>query len=225
MSERDTFVHDLSLVDTYVFDYGGVVSHHYCEPWQGNLSALLGVDSKTVNDLLSETSPHGKAYRLGRITQEEFWNEVMSLAGQKSLDIDDLADNWARSYQINHNMVQVIDRLRSERGFQVGVMMNTDEHRHKHIEREYKLSARINILVSSFLYAVTKPDPEAYHTVLRLADRVDTPEKVIYVDDRKRNVSPCVELGMQGYVYSSFEEFFTLLLANQVLSDLEEESL
>ena len=218
MSEQGKFIRDLSLVDTYVFDYGGVVSHHYCEPWQGNLSKLLGVDPKTVNELLSETSLHGKAYRLGKITQIEFWNEVMRLAGKNKVNVTELAENWARSYQIDDRMLEIIEKLRVERGFQAGAMMNTDEYRHKHIEREYALSSRINFLVSSFLHGVTKPDLEAYITVLQLSNRIDHPEKVIYIDDRERNIHPCVGLGMQGYVYSSFEEFNNLLQENKVIS-------
>lgn len=114
----------LSEVDTYVFDYGGVVSFHYCEPWQGNISRLLHVDPKTADELLSETSLQGKAYREGKMTRDAFWQEVKRLAGANGASPAELEDNWARSYQIDQRMLDMIARLRGERGFQVGVMMN-----------------------------------------------------------------------------------------------------
>lgn len=217
MQHKEEYVQDLSLVDTYVFDYGGVVSHHYCEPWQSNLAKLLNVDQKKVHDLLSETSPQGKDYRLGKMSRSQFWDEIMKLSGTSDVSIEDLANNWARSYQIDERMLNVIERLRSEKTFQVGVLMNSDEYRHKHIEKEYALSSKLDFLVSSFIHSVTKPDLEAYATVLRLANRLDDPEKVLYLDDREKNVLPVLELGMQGYVYSTYEEFRRFLLINNVL--------
>ena len=75
----------------------------------------------------------------------------------------------------------------------------------------------IDFLVSSFIHSVTKPDLEAYTTVLRLANRLDQPERVLYVDDREKNILPSLQLGMQGYVYSSFEAFNSYLQINDVL--------
>lgn len=218
MQQKEGYVYDLSLVDTYVFDYGGVVSHHYCEPWQSNLSKLLNVDQKVVHDLLSETSPQGKDYRLGKMSRSQFWDEIMKLSGTSDVSIEDLANNWARSYQIDERMLNVIERLRSEKTFQVGVLMNSDEYRHKHIEKEYALSSKLDFLVSSFIHSVTKPDLEAYTTVLRLANRLDQPERVLYIDDREKNIVPSLQLGMQGYVYSSFEDFNSFLQMNNVLN-------
>ena len=196
----------LSEVDTYVFDYGGVVSFHYCEPWQSNISHILQVDPKTADELLSETSPQGKAYRQGKITRDEFWQEVMQLAGANGASADELEDNWARSYQIDQRMLNMISRLRNERGFKVGVMMNTDAYRHHHIEREYQLPSKVDFIISSFQTGFTKPDPEAYRLALTAADRMEMPGKVIYIDDKLKNIVPCLPLGMKGYTFKSYED-------------------
>lgn len=208
----------LSEVDTYVFDYGGVVSFHYCEPWQSNVSRLLHVDPKTADELLSETSPQGKAYRQGKMTRDEFWLEVIRLAGTNGASASELEQNWASSYQIDQRMLDMIDRLRSERGFQVGVMMNTDTYRHQHIEQEYQLSSKVDFIFSSFQAGVTKPDPEAYRLALTSANRLATPGKVIYIDDKQRNIVPCLALGMKGYTFQSYEDLRELLQNESVLS-------
>jgi HAD superfamily hydrolase (TIGR01509 family) len=208
----------LSEVDTYVFDYGGVVSFHYCEPWQGNISSLLQVDPKTADELLSETSPQGKAYREGKMTRDAFWGEVIRLAGANGVSASELEDNWAHSYQIDQRMLDMIARLRNERGFQVGVMMNTDVYRHYHIEQEYQLSSKVDFIVSSFQTGVTKPDPAAYRLTLTSANRLSTPGKVIYIDDKQRNIIPCLSLGMKGYTFKSYEDLRDMLQNQSVVN-------
>lgn len=208
----------LSEVDTYVFDYGGVVSFHYCEPWQGNISRLLHVDPKMADELLSETSPQGNAYRQGKMTRDAFWQEVIRLAGANGVSASKLEENWAHSYQIDQRMLDMIARLRSERGFQVGVMMNTDVYRHNHIEQEYQLSSKVDFIISSFQTGVTKPSPEAYRLVFSSANRLATPWKVIYVDDKQRNIVPCLSFGMKGYTFMSYEDLRDMLQNESVLN-------
>jgi HAD superfamily hydrolase (TIGR01509 family) len=208
----------LSEVDTYIFDYGGVVSFHYCEPYQSNISHLLRVDPKIADELLSETSPQGKAYREGKMTRDTFWEEVIRLAGADNVTASELEDNWARSYQIDQRMLHMIARLRNERGFQIGIMMNTDVYRHNHIEQEYQLSSKVDFIISSFQTGVTKPNPEAYHLALVHANRLNTPGKVIYIDDKQRNIVPCFLVGMKGFIFKSFEDLRDTLQNESVLN-------
>lgn len=82
--EKDSeqpFLQDLKQIDTYVFDYGGVISFHYCEPWQGNIGKILKVGPKQAKAFLSESSPQGRSYRLGHISREEFLATVFEQAG------------------------------------------------------------------------------------------------------------------------------------------------
>ncbi len=207
---------NLSDVDTYLFDYGGVMSFHYCEPWQGNLSLLLKVEPKRVRELLSETSEQGKGYRLGVMSRENFWDVVMKLAGVNNVSISELEDNWARSYQIDERMLALVDMLQKS-GKRVGVMMNTDIFRYEHIEREYGLSSKVDFLISSNLHGIVKPDKEAYLQALRLVGREEMPGKVIYFDDRERNIKPCFEVGMKGMVFTNFESLKKILISQGVI--------
>ena len=58
-----------------------------------------------------------------------------------------------------------------------------------------------------------------YLNNLILANKVSTPGRVLYVDDREKNVKPGQELGIQGYVFSNFEAFTLLLNSNGILGD------
>lgn len=223
MKEKATsqFEHEpinLREVDTFVFDYGGVVSHHYCQPWQGNLSALLGIAPEEVKKLLSESGELGRAYRLGHMTRDEFWKLVIKGAGAHAPDPAELEYNWAMSYQINTRMIDLIMRLKNENLAQVGILSNSDEYRQNHNEKMYGLSSIFDFIISSHTHKVLKPDMEAYIKVLEEAKRRETPGKVLYIDDREKNVNPGQALGIKGYVYTTFDDFVLTLQRNNIIN-------
>jgi HAD superfamily hydrolase (TIGR01509 family) len=212
------FLGDLKAIDTYVFDYGGVVSFHYCEPWQGNIGKILKIDPKQAKALLSESSPQGSSYRLGHISREEFWTAVFEKAGVTDVDMAELENNWANSYQIDQRMLEVMQRLRHELQCAIGILSNSDKYRQEHIESTYGLSGRVDFIVSSYQHGVIKPEKEAYLKTLEVAGRVEAPEKVLYIDDRAGHVASAAALGLQGYVFSTYEQFLQLLKEHNLLS-------
>jgi HAD superfamily hydrolase (TIGR01509 family) len=215
---KQPFLRDLREIDTYAFDYGGVVSFHYCEPWQSNIGKILQVDSKQAKALLSENSPQGRSYRLGHIGREEFWAIVFEKAGVTDVDMAELEHNWANSYQIDQRMLEVMQRLRTDLHYAIGILSNSDKYRQEHIESTYGLSQKVDFIVSSYQHGVIKPEKEAYLKTLEVAGRLETPEKVLYVDDRAGHVASAVALGLQGYVFSTYEQFLQLLKEHTMLS-------
>lgn len=217
LTHRDSEPLNLSVVDTFVFDYGGVVSFHYCEPWQGNLSRLLNVTPDVARRLLSESGELGRAYRMGDMSRDEFWNLVIEQSGAHDVDPSELEYNWAMSYQIDPRMIELINRLRNERGAQVGLLSNSDEYRQNHNEGMYGLSGIFDFMISSHTHRVVKPEREAYMKMLEVANRLNKPRSVVYIDDRERNVSPGEAVGIQGYVFTNYEEFRELLRKSGIL--------
>lgn len=213
------FLHDLKAIDTYVFDYGGVVSFHYCEPWQGNIGKILNVSPKQANALLSENSPQGRSYRLGHISREEFWATVLSQAGVTEADIAELEFNWANSYQIDQRMLNLMQRLRDELHCTIGILSNSDKYRQDHIESTYGLSQKVDFIISSHRHGVVKPEHEAYRKTLEVAARLESPEKVLYIDDRAGHVASAAALGVQGFVFSTYDEFMGLLKQHSIFPD------
>lgn len=208
---------DLSVVDTFVFDYGGVVSFHYCEPWQGNLSTLLNVSPDIVRKLLSESGELGRNYRLGKMSRNEFWDSIIAETKAHNIDPSELEFNWAMSYQIDYRMVELVKKIKKERGSQIGLLSNSDEYRQTHNEAMYNLSKIFDFIISSHTYGVVKPEPESYLKMLEITNREITPNKVIYIDDRERNVIPGQKLGIQGYVFSDYNSFLQLLCENKII--------
>lgn len=209
---------NLSIVDTFVFDWGGVIASHRCEPWQGNLSKLLNASPDTVKRLLSEFGELGRNYRLGKISRDEFWESVMKETNTPNANPAELELNWAKSYQINDHMVTLVEKLKKERGCQIGLLSNSDEYRQKYNEATYKLSKFFDFIIGPHNYGVIKPSPEAYKKVLEVADKVTTPNRVIIIDDKACNITPLQELGIQGYTFSTYNDFEKLLKENRIIN-------
>lgn len=212
------FIRDIHEIDTCVFDYGGVVSFHYCEPWQSNIGKILGLSTEQADALLSENSVQGRNYRLGLISREEFWSMVFEKARLPTANILELEHNWANSYQIDQRMLDIIQQLRNERKYKIGILSNCDKYRHAHIENTYGLSQKVDYIISSHQYGIIKPEKAAYLKTLEITGRSEVPEKVLYVDDRAGHVATATTLGLQGYVFSTYEQFFKLLKDYSILA-------
>lgn len=191
------------VVDTLIFDYGGVVADHYCEPYQGRLAAALGTTREHSRELLSERSRHGRAYRLNQISKSEFWEEVFRLADVKGVNEDELQQLWAQTYIPNAAVLSLLNYLKVEVGALTGVVMNEDRGRYEYIEKTYALKERVDMILVSFEIGLVKPDKAIYETILSRAHRIDAPHQVLYIDDRQTHVDAAVACGMQGYCYKN----------------------
>lgn len=199
------------IIDTLIFDYGGVVADHYCEPYQGRLAAALGTTREHARELVSERSPHGRAYRLNQLSKSEFWGEVVRLAEVKGANDDELQQLWAETYIPNVAVLSLLNYLRDEVAAQTGIVMNEDYWRYEYIENTYALKERVSLVVASFEIGAVKPDKAFYEAILARARRTVAPERVLYFDDRQTHVDAAVACGMRGYRYVNAGELAIFL--------------
>lgn len=113
----------MNPIDTIVFDYGGVLADHYVEPFQSQLGELLNATQKETRELTSERSPHGRDYRLGKITKQDFWNAIKKLSNTE-FDIDYAHDLFEKTYIPNPAMLSLVKWLKDKKGIQIGLGLN-----------------------------------------------------------------------------------------------------
>jgi FMN phosphatase YigB (HAD superfamily) len=189
------------IIDSFMCDYGGVVSDHYSEPFQGQLASALGVTRSRLRELLSERSPQGRSYRLDKMSKREFWEAVRRLAGKGEIDEDYLQELWARTYIPNQSVLSLLRYLNNSLGVQTGIVMNEDRWRYNFVMDHYKLDTLASVVITSFEVGALKPEMPMYHEILRRCSRTNRPERVIYIDDRQSHVDAAISCGMQGYSY------------------------
>jgi FMN phosphatase YigB (HAD superfamily) len=184
-------------------DYGGVIAEHHCDPAESNLATLLGVDRERSRELLSERSNQGAAFREGRISEREFWDRVLLLAGKSLADRPDdsvLSTLWAQTYRVKRDAIELIQRVRQIAP--VGILTNIDCARSAYIESVVEISKYIDIYFPSYLYHAIKPASELWKSVDASARRKFGRDlRIIYVDDRERHVQASREAGWDSIMY------------------------
>lgn len=195
-------------VDTIIFDYGGVVADHYVEPYQNRLGKILNTTQKGTRELTSERSAHGRDYRLGKITKQDFWREIQRLSNTK-FDIDFVHDLFAKTYMPNPAMISLIKYLKNEKGIQIGLALNEDIDRWNYVKKEIRADEISSVNIVSCQIGFLKPEKAFYEEILKEAKRLDRPSRVMYVDDRKTYFDGAIACGLQGYLFVNSGDFAT----------------
>lgn len=201
----------MNPIDTIVFDYGGVVSDHYVEPYQNKLGEILGNKTqKETRELTSERTPHGRDYRLGKITKEDFWNAIKQIV-QVDFDIAYAQDLFIKTYMINPAMISLIQYLQKEKVIQIGLAVNEDIDRWKLVYGAISAQVPLAVHIASCEIGFIKPAPEFYKAILKSANRENDPSRVLYVDDRLTHVQGAIVNGLQGYQFINEGDFATAM--------------
>lgn len=195
-------------IDTIIFDYGGVVADHYVEPFQSQLGEILHTTQKGTRELTSERSPHGRDYRLGKITKQDFLREIKKISTTE-FDIDFVHDLFAKTYMPNPAMISLIKYLKNEKGIQIGLALNEDIDRWNYVKKEIHVDEISSVNIVSCQIGFLKPEEAFYEEILKAAKRLDKPSRVIYVDDRKTHFDGALACGLQGYLFINPGDFAT----------------
>ena len=202
-------------IDILAVDYGGVLAHHYCEPYQSELSKILGVDDVTTKKLLSEKSEHGKAYRLDKISKEEFWNKVKSLAQCKNnVDNDQLQLLWAKTYILDLRVYQLLQNIKEQTTIKICLYTNSDRLRMNYAIKIYGLESLFDVIFSSWENGVIKPEQSSFSKLKQLFDLTSKPERIFYIDDRVSTIEAAKNEGIYGYVYKDYESLSSFIYQN-----------
>lgn len=195
----------LSVKKCILLDNGGVLSEHYCQPYHQQLSNLIGVNETVLRSLLSEKSPHWKAYRKNLISRDDFWGTVLFLAKSKSnINYSQLERLWAESYIINSTIVDILQRYRNI-GIKVWLISNSDQYRKKYIEETLQCSNFLDFCIFSCDIGSIKPEKQIFEQISKYIDI--SHKDIIYVDDREEHMDTAIEMGMQWLIFSTIEHF------------------
>jgi FMN phosphatase YigB (HAD superfamily) len=191
-------------------DYGGVLGKHHLEPAQSTLATLLNVTVPALRQLLSERSPQGRAFREDRLTEREFWEDVVAKTGGRQPLAEDLVDRlsllWAQTYELDRDVLAVFNRTRSHAT--LGVLTNIDRARSKYLENTVGILKLVDIYLPSYRFRATKPSEELWRRAdSHLRECLGADVAVTYVDDRETHVQACSVVGWRGIL---FEDITTL---------------
>ena len=143
------------------------------------------------------------AYR--RFERDELSEEAYLHHVRRHLHLDGTDDQIRAAFNdlylgVDHDTIDLLHHLR-ERGVVMLALTNTNRTHHRVWSRRYAEALDVFEQVHcSHDLGHRKPEPEAFHRVLR-EHRLD-PEDVVFIDDDPRNVTAAKRIGMEGLVFT-----------------------
>jgi epoxide hydrolase-like predicted phosphatase len=182
------------MIKTILFDIGGVITHTDFNAIYSNFALRIGLKPQVV---IQYHKQHMDDLLLGKITIEQFWQDMKNSGGNSSLDFKNIwIDEGIKNREIDNELLEIIRELRKK--YSVGTLTNLTESRFI-IDEQANLYSNFDYEVLSCKEHLQKPDPDFYH--LALAKTSARPEEAIFIDDKEKCVQAANALGINGIIY------------------------
>ena len=187
-----------SSYGTIIFDLGEVVlksDHPYHTPEQiQEFSDHFKTDFDSLSRGWDEAWPD---FRIGKITEEEFWKIFLTSSNAKVMDI-----NYAKKFYREHQkqiekMLDLLKKLKTN--YQLAVLSTISKEWLDFKKEKFKLDSFFDVIVGSGYVGISKPDPEIYKLVISKLSI--SPSSCIFVDDAEKNIPPAKDLGITTILF------------------------
>jgi HAD superfamily hydrolase (TIGR01509 family) len=183
---------DMIVPKAVVFDLGKVLVDFDYGIAARRIAARGKVTLGEIAQYINQ-SPLLVQYELGRVTSEQFYEQVRAVTGFRG-DLAEFSACFADIFVAIEPMVQLQATLRRN-GLPAYLFSNTNELAAEHIRRTFSFYANFDGYILSYEHGVMKPDAKFYEVVehesgLRNAD-------LLYLDDRPENIAAGAARGWQ----------------------------
>lgn len=181
------------------FDYGGVIAGIPGPEFNKRVTKLLGVDSKTFQDVYFEFN---HLMNNGVLSWQDFWKKVTEELGvhDKYNDLIKFIEELPR-HEINDQIVGLIDKLRTN-GYKIGLLSNNDIATANKF-RETGFIDHFDAVVVSAEIGYSKPHHKAFEAFIKqLGVAAD---ELIYIDDTEKSLVTAKEIGYHPVLFTNYD--------------------
>lgn len=198
---------------TIIFDLGNVVLtndwHFDCPEKNEEFTKYFGVSEA---DMEKGWKANWPKYRLGKITEDEFWTGFLHKSGAQQLDINHAKKIW-RTYQFEiENMLSLLTKLK--RKHRLAALANIGKEWLDFKRAKFHLDDLFEHIIASGVVGYDKPHPKIYDLLLQKVGV--SPQKCTYIDDLQSNLAPAEALGMKTILFSGQSELEKALARLQI---------
>ena len=195
----------MQQIEFIYFDLGNVIVNFDHTQASRNLSALTGIETETIHQLVFESGLQNK-YESGDISTEEMIACFADTTGFRP-PVDEFCYAISDIFSLNRTIWPLITQL-SSTGFPIAVLSNTCSAHWDFVLKRFSNVATIfgrNENILSFELNSMKPDKKIYYAAIEQAG-VDA-DKIFFIDDRVENVSAAQCCGITSEVFVSTQQF------------------
>ncbi len=138
-------------------------------------------------------SPLFAHYESGRLTTEQFYQEVRRVTGFRG-DLAEFSECFADIFAPIEPMVELHAALR-RKGLPAYIFSNTNELATEHIRRTFPFYANFDGYILLYEHGAMKPDAKLYEVVEQKSGRRNA--ELLYLDDRPENIEAGAARGWQ----------------------------
>jgi len=198
---------DMSDDRAIIFDWGGVLmrTEDY-DPritWDNRLGLEIGSVERTVHGIEEWTR-----VQRGEISLETYWQAVGQKLSLTPDQLHQLREDFYAGDRLDRDLLSLIGELRDAQ-VTTGLLSNNSPDLADTLE-ELAVAPLFTAIVISADIGIMKPDPAAYHAILKALDIA--PQRAIFVDDSMVNVEGARAVGMAAIHFTPGMDLHSELL-------------
>ncbi|MFZ2206972.1 MAG: HAD-IA family hydrolase [Microgenomates group bacterium] len=181
------------MIKALVFDFGNVVVtndwNYTCPEKDKEFTSYFGV---SMQDFKKGWDAAWPLIRIGKITENEFWQLFLTKSGVKNIDIPHAKMLWRKYQSTIPGMISLIIRLRN-RYTLVGCTDNGKEWV-EFYKTKYHLDSYFDAIICSADVGNHKPNPKIYDQAIQQTGV--KPEEILFIDDNDGPLEGAKKAGM-----------------------------
>ena len=189
-------------IKTFIFDCFGVVCDPVLGGWYKDNMLKRGLEDENLKNIFEE-------YDLGKISEDDVLSHFLKYEGINSTR-EKLRKEIDSYLKLDEKLVAMILKLKS-RGFKTILLTNSNVgffERMIHPKYPQFKDLFDDIIISSEI-GMTKPGKDIYLYALKKNGL--KPEESLFIDDSQINVDGAIELGINGFLYTTVESFSSFI--------------
>ncbi|MFQ5841861.1 MAG: HAD family hydrolase [Thermodesulfobacteriota bacterium] len=197
-------------VEAIVSDVGGVIVRDDFKTFFAQFEGKIGMSAEAFY-AVTVGSEEWKLYNKDFITEEEMWRRLAP-----KLRVEDEVSRelrqWRKMLIPIPETIRILERVR--RRYPLYCLSNVDKTTTHYLQERYRIYDIFDGTILSWETGMRKPEMGIYELVIRCFNL--TPERVLFIDDKERNLIPAREVGFQTILFQSAEDLEVKLLNHGV---------
>jgi len=190
------------MIKVIVFDLGAVVidfDHTII------LKKLSEISLKTAEEMYAHIvkSRIEQLYDTGKISSQEFYNAVINFLNI-DISFENFSKIWNEIFFEKPEMNHFIESIDSKK-YKKFILSNTNELHFEYCMKNYPIIKKFDKYFLSYKIGMIKPNLDIYEHLIKNSSC--KPEEIIFIDDKKENVSAASQLGIKTIHYTDHSAF------------------
>jgi putative hydrolase of the HAD superfamily len=181
------------------FDIGGVLLHIHPEKMIKQISTITSIPFDIVKRSFPEDAHD--SYEKGKMTDNGWFQSCKnSLPTNNNLKENQFWEAWSMLLGDETDVIDILIRLK--KSYKIWLLSNTNSrHIKKEIENNYVFPKLVDGAIYSYDVGHRKPEQKIYQVACERAEI--EPERCVFIDDLKDNISGAINSGLNSIHYNN----------------------